>query len=352
MLFLLNGSKPPGEGWSPFTKCCIIMKLTVFLLVAFLLGANAKSFSQRVTFSGKNVTLKKVFEVIEEQTGYVVFYNDAIIHEAKPLDIHANSEPLDQFLKDCLIKQDLQYVIEGKTILITKVASPTPTAQPESNAPFSLIDLHGRVTDSTGRPLAGATIYVTGSNKVITTDEKGEFYLTGINSNAVLVVTHVGYDKQEIKLKGKTEIDIRLKVVAVLLGEVSVSVSNGYQSIPKERATGSFGIITEKDLAERPDLNLTERLEGMVSGVLVNVGQTDRDLTLNHDQFTVRGLSTILSNQTPLIVLDGFPTELDLVNINPNDIEKITVLKDAAAASIWGVRAANGVIVIDTKKGK
>ena len=325
-----------------------MMKLTVFFLAAFLLAANAKSFSQSVTFSGKNVTLKKVFEVIEEQTGYVVFYNEGIVHQAKPIDIHAKGELLDQFLKDCFVKQDLQYVIQGKTILVTKTLA-TP---PESNAPSSLIDLHGRVADSVGRPLAGATVYVTGSNKVITTDEKGEFYLTGVNSNAMLVITHVGYERLEVKLKGKTEINVRLKVLAGLLGEVSISVSNGYQSIPKERATGSFGVITGEDLAKRPDLNLTERLEGMVSGVLVNVGATDRDLTLNHDQFMVRGLSTILSNQAPLIVLDGFPTELDLVNINPNDIEKITVLKDAAAASIWGVRAANGVIVIDTKRGK
>jgi TonB-linked SusC/RagA family outer membrane protein len=155
---------------------------------------------------------------------------------------------------------------------------------------------------------------------------------------------------QEINITGLKEINLRMVEKITTLQEVVV-VSTGYQNIPKERATGSFNIVSAKAIEKKDSPSLLERLEGISSGMLVNVGVPDRSLVKGRDNFTIRGVSTINSEKRPLIVLDGFPTELDMANINPDNIESISVLKDAAAASVWGVRAANGVIVLVSKKG-
>ncbi|MHA4807897.1 SusC/RagA family TonB-linked outer membrane protein [Flavitalea flava] len=326
------------------------MKLTCFLLFAAFLHVSARGLAQEITLSEKNVPLEKIFKAIERQTGYAFFFNYSWIDQARPVTIEAKKVSLRQALDLCFRDQPFSYAIVGKTIVVQHLFPPGAPRSAPHPAP-SPIDVHGRVTDSTGKPLEATTIAVKGSNRITTTAGNGEFYLAGVDNNALLIITHIGYERQEIRLKGQTELNISLKISTDQLGVVSVILSTGYQNIPKERATGSFGIVTDKDLAQRPDFNLVDRLEGMVSGMLVNAGPQDRSLTLNHDQFTIRGVSTIMSDTKPLIVLDGFPTELDLVNINPADIEKVTVLKDAAATSIWGVRAANGVLVIDTKKG-
>lgn len=207
-----------------------------------------------------------------------------------------------------------------------------------------LIVLHGKVIDEGGGPIAGATIVVKGTARTTVSDHGGLFTLTQTGPADTLVVSAVGYEEREEPTGEQASLTVVLHRKATSLQEVTVST--GYQSLPKERATGSFTHMDNAALNQQVGTGVLERLEGMVNGLMV-----DRK-TKPGGQLLIRGLSTVTGPRDPLIVLDNFPWEGDLASINPNDVESITVLKDAAAASIWGARAGNGVIVITTKKGR
>ncbi len=211
------------------------------------------------------------------------------------------------------------------------------------------ITLSGKVTDSTDRPIQGATVKIKATDISTSTNEKGEFTLNASETSGVLTITFVGYKAFEIDFSptNRGPFDISLVEDKSTLKEVSI-VSDGYQILPKERATGSFVLIDSALINRSVGTNILDRLNGITSGLIFNQNPQNPNST----PITIRGTSTLFANDQPLIVLDNFPYEGDLGNINPNDIQSITVLKDAAAASIWGVRAGNGVIVITTKKGK
>ena len=207
--------------------------------------------------------------------------------------------------------------------------------------------LLGEVRSATDdKPIQGVSIRI---NKIsTTTDEEGKFRLRLITNAGTLEAKHIGFKPQSINADTKTEyLTIRLEPLENQIEEVEV-VSTGYQQLPKERATGSFVQIDNEMMNRRVSTNILERLDGMAPGILTNLKRKQR----GQGDIEIRGRSTLYSNSEPLIVLDNFPYEGDLESINPNDIENITILKDAAAASIWGVRASNGVIVITTKSGK
>jgi len=206
-------------------------------------------------------------------------------------------------------------------------------------------EIRGTVKDGqTGRALQGATVKI--GRIVAKTAINGQFQLNGKFSTNKIEITHLGYLDTAIDfMSTKEDILVLLKQVGHTIKEVEV-VSTGYQSIPRERATGSFSYVDATAMQRNTGMNILSRLNGVASGLLL-----DRN-TGNPDGISVRGRSTIFSSTRPLIVVDNFPYEGDIDNINPNDIESVTVLKDATAASIWGVRSANGVIVVTTKKAK
>lgn len=209
------------------------------------------------------------------------------------------------------------------------------------------IHLHGKIINENGVPLSGATVRIKASDKGSTTDANGDFNLLGIKNNAILIVSNIGYQTIEKRLNGINEITIILKKDINQLG--LVTVSTGYQEIPKERATGSFDFIDNNTLNQQVGSNIIDRINGVTNAVLfLPKGMR----TSGAPQLMIRGLSTINGNKNPLIVVDNFPYEGDINDINPDDVESITILKDAAATSIWGARAGNGVIVITTKKGR
>lgn len=214
-----------------------------------------------------------------------------------------------------------------------------------ATAAFSQQVLKGTVLSEEGLKLAGATVKVRDPATTITTDRDGIFQIRLPDGKYFLTVHYLGYKDREvaIELPLKQPLSIQLLADARVLEEVNVST--GYQVLPKERATGSFSQVSRAQLNQQISTDVLSRLEGVASGFM-----TDRS-TSSAGRPSIRGLSTIQGPKTPLIVLNNFPYEGDLANINPNDIESITVLKDAAAASIWGTRAGNGVIVITTKKG-
>jgi TonB-linked SusC/RagA family outer membrane protein len=208
----------------------------------------------------------------------------------------------------------------------------------------------GSIRDArSGIPLPGAVIVVKHKPLQAIADDRGKFMIRGAKDTDSLIVTHTGYMPLTVPLRSVSMVDpllLRLQHDARPLEEVIVST--GLQRIPRERATGSFELIDNKTLNLQSGTSVLDRLKGVTGAMLFDdskVKSVNRTLGIN-----IRGLSTINGSQDPLIILDNFPYEGDINNINPNDIENITVLKDAAAASIWGSRAGNGVIVISTKK--
>lgn len=195
--------------------------------------------------------------------------------------------------------------------------------------------------------LQGATVTIDGAKTTTLTDAAGNFILQTAADQVSLTVTYLGYKSQEVlvKLPQKEKLSIILEPSTGTLDEVVVNT--GYQQIPKERATGSFVQLSKEQLDRRVSTNLISRIENLVPGLIFNLNTGSENTSIS-----IRGQSTINSTNQPLIVIDNFPYEGNLNNINPDDVESITVLKDAAAASIWGARAGNGVIVITTKKGK
>lgn len=335
------------KGMLQFFKTAVL----VCALLCYLLPADAQQTGVPVADALKKITA--------ELGTKFVYENDLLDNAKTTADLrNLRSRKVEEVLKEVLYPKGLifLYVSDNTYTIIRDVRKkdtmpakpPGIVASGEMTLPENERYVEGRVTDEQGRPVAGATVSAAKNKAGAITDETGRFRIRVDKEEVALSVSFIGNRPVLAPLRGESVLSIVMGAGNIQLKQVEVST--GYQYIPKERATGSFGLVTAKDLERRSATGLVEKLEGNVSGLQVNVGQPDRSLFKNRDNFSVRGVSTILSEKKPLIVLDGFPTELDLVNINPNDIAYITVLKDAAAASIWGVRAANGVIVIETKK--
>lgn len=202
------------------------------------------------------------------------------------------------------------------------------------------------ITKENTLPLKGAIITVSGSKTAILTDEKGFFDFQSIGDKLKITVSHSGYQTEHIDVAAPLVSPLKI-VMAYKVNDIQeVTLSTGYQKIPKERATGSFTSIDERLINQQVGTNILDRLENMADGVVVDRGSS------GSPQLMIRGISTINGPKSPLVVVDNFPYDGDISNINPNMVENITILKDASAASIWGARAANGVIVITTKTAK
>lgn len=221
---------------------------------------------------------------------------------------------------------------------------------------FSLISLEGlsqslisgRVLSSDDRkPLAGAIVKVAGSSRGVITDDKGGFLITVKIPQEFLIISFLGYQNSTLTLSEPPDSTVLLYLTTLNTQFEEIVVSTGYEKTPRERATGSFAFINQDLINRSPGSNILNRLEDVVSGLTFN-----RDGSTQGNSISIRSLGTIYANDQPLIIIDNFAYEGDIQNINPSDVESVTVLKDAAAASIWGARAGNGVIVITTKKGK
>jgi TonB-linked SusC/RagA family outer membrane protein len=332
------------------TKTLRVMKLIAIILLPACLAAGANGHSQQVTLTLKDASLEKVFAEIRKQTGYTFVYKTEVLEKAKKVDISVQNAGLQQVLDLCFKDQPLTYKI-FQSIIAVKTKDDAANLSWENLAPPS-IDVKGRVVNEKGEPVAGASVQVKGDKtKGAVTDENGYFTLKGVDENAILVLSGVNIETSEIKVEGKTDLlawSVKTKVT--ISEEVTVQVNTGYQQIPKERATGSFAQVDNNLLNRRVSTDVISKLEGIVPALVFNrnnIKSFNGQLDIN-----IRGHSTLFANDQPLIVVDNFPYDGDINNINPNDIESITILKDAAAASIWGVRSGNGVIVITTKRGK
>lgn len=325
-------------------KSFLIMKLTAILLFLFCFKVSATLHAQSISLNVKEESLHKIFSEIKKQSDYTFWYDDVLMKTSRSVSIRIKNANINTVLDQVLKNQSLTYHIVEKTVVIKKkihgVLDPITSY-------LKSLTVAGKVIDENNAPLVGAVVKVKGSTKSVLTDKKGEFILTGLEDSAILIISFLGFETQEIAAV-KDLSNIKMIMSNAVLTEVEI-VSTGYQNIPKERATGSFSQPDKKMYEGRVSTDVISRLEGITSGLVFNsVGTTGG----NTDPLTIRGRSTIYSNSQPLIIIDNFPYDGDVNNINPNDVESITILKDAAAASIWGARSGNGVIVITTKRGK
>ena len=316
------------------------MRLVMFLMLAGFLQVSARGIGQTITISVNKAPIEQVMRSIEQQTGFtfIVFRKD--IEKVPPVTLQLQNAPLNTALDLCFKGINFSWTIDEKNIIIQ--SRPAPISPIIDIWESSAIIYQGQVSDPKKEPLAGVNIQIKGKNTGTVSNSAGQF---SINANAgdVLVISAIGYETQEIKLTEKTSLFITLKIKSNVMDSAVVTIVNtGYQTFAKERATGSFGYVNSAMLERQIGVtDITERFATMLPGVLMSGGSP-----------LVRGKSSIMAEQSPLIVIDGFASELGYGSINPNDVESITVLRDAAAASIWGARASNGVIVITTKQGK
>lgn len=319
-------------------KILRIMKLTsilVFCTVFTLLAENTHSQNTKVTIHKENAALQDVLNEIEEQTEYLFLYNKKNVDVNTPTTIHANSLAVTEVLNSILKNTKVNYEMVGSHIVLSDQVK---------NINENTRTITGKVLDEDGYPIIGANIMEKGSASNGTVTDIDGLFSIAVPENAVLQVTYIGYIEQEIRVGAQSNLTIILIEDSKRLDEVVVV---GYGIQKKVNLTGSVASVNvEEKLQGRPIGNISSGLSGLVAGLDVrqSSGQPGKDdATIN-----IRGIGT-LNNSSPMILIDGIVGSMN--DVNPSDIENISVLKDASSASIYGSRAANGVILITTKKG-
>lgn len=334
------------------------MKLTFVILLSFCLHVSASSYSQKITLSANNMPLEKVFKIIKKQSGYSFFYDHSLLKNAASVNASVVNQPLEEALRLCFANQSLTWSVVGKTIVVKPALPrnshsgvlnmPTPDVK-EQNVRVSvqkstalLNEISGKVTDENGEGLPGVSIIIKGTSTGTVTNENGTYSLSTTTDNPVLIFSFVGYQSIELNAAGKHVLDVVMTSDTKALEEVIVI---GYTSKQTSQLTSSVSTVSGKQLNDVTSNNPLSLLQGKAPGVIVSNPSGDPTAASN---VVIRGSSSITAGSGPLMVVDGIIGG----NANPNDIETITILKDAAATGLYGSRAANGVIIITTKSGK
>ncbi len=339
-------------------KALILMNWTAILLLAGCLQVSAAGYSQgKITLSLKNAPLEKVFAAIEAQSGYTVWYDNAILRNTTPIDIEVKDLSLEQTLTITCKGQPLEFSVVGRMVVIKEKKSES------GNDPPAKIDVKGRVVNEKGEPLAGASVFIQGTMVGTRTDANGEFFLPQAKNPTSLVITYTGYQSKVIRFIGQQEMAIVMFISSSPLDQIQVIA---YGTSSKRLNTGNVSTISAETISEQPVSNPLAAMEGRVPGLEITqqTGVPGGGFTVQ-----IRGQNTIANGNIPFYIIDGVPftstpvmtngLSADITNggspfssLNPSDIASIEVLKDADATAIYGSRGANGVILITTKKGK
>ncbi|NII83252.1 SusC/RagA family TonB-linked outer membrane protein [Pedobacter sp. SG908] len=350
------------------------MKLTIIIMTTLLMHVSASSFSQKLTYAAKNITVDRVFKEIEKQTNYRVLYATSTLNDAAKVNVNFKNTPLKEVIEYLLKDQQLTYNIEQNTVLIKKQER---SFIEKIASVFTSSRFNGRIVDENNVPLVGATITVKGSKKYALSGSTGAFVLD-LEENDVLVISYIGYETKELKItRGLLQsgvaslLDIKLSPSASSLDQVQVV---GYGSTTKRNNTGAVSSITAEEIGKQTVENPLLALQGRIAGVQIT---QDNGLPGAAARMNIRGAFTGVSGAgyIPLYIIDGVPFTLfngaqpatDNLNANgvsaanggvspfsiiaPEDIERIDILKDADATAIYGSRGSNGVVLITTKKG-
>ena len=358
-----NERRKGGHVFSPLCKVLLAFILISGVGVLSSKADDSHAQDTRLTFSVKNATVKSVLDRIEKSTGFSFMYENNVMDLNSKVDFEAKNESVESVLNR-LLSDEVTYRIVGKHILLFRSEK-----QPAAKV-MDVVDVQqqqrtvtGKVTDQNGEPLPGATVMVKGTTQGTITDAEGNYSLSNVPDDATLVFSFVGMETQEINVDNRTRIDVTLQEEAIALQEV---VAIGYGTRLKKDLTGAVSQISSEEIIKQNVLTPELAMQGRIPGVYIsNPGSNPTA----RPTVRIRGVGTLGYND-PLYVIDGVPmsegyasagdarsqdirSPINILSmINPNDIESISVLKDASATAIYGVRASNGVILITTKRGK
>lgn len=311
--------------------------LALFVFAGTAFATESYSQTMKVTVVADNVSTGKVISEIEKQTDYLFVYNVNEVNLKRNVKVNAQNKSVAEVLNKVFEGTDIYYAMEGKNIMLMSKAK-------EGGAVQQVNKVTGIVKDANGEPIIGANVMVKGQSIGTITDIDGRFVLDA-PKDAILQISYIGYITQDISVKGKNELAIQLKEDAQAIEEVVVV---GYGSVKKSNLTGALSSVKMDEVPQVATTSVSNLLIGRVPGL--SIRQTSASPNGSYDM-VIRGSASIEAGNTPLYVIDGFPGG-DINAINPGDIESVEVLKDASATSIYGARASNGVILINTKKGK
>ncbi len=325
---------------SCFTKTFRIMRITLFLMLAFIIQTFAnEAYSQKTKLSldYTDTRLEVVLDEIEELSEFFFLANEKLVNLDRSVNLTVENKKIDEILDMLFAGTDVVYTITDRKIILAP-SFLTEDAQQQRS-------VSGKVTDSSGLPLPGVTVVVKGTTQGTVTNVDGDYTLPNIPEDATLVFSFVGMRTQEVFVGNQTTINASLEEETIGIEEV---VAVGYGTMKKSDLTGSVVQITSDELEKRQITRADEALMGKMAGVQVTIpaGKPGEDPLIR-----IRGVGSISAGGQPLFVVDGFPSD-NIQMLNPNDIETMDVLKDASATAIYGSRGSNGVVIITTKRGK
>ena len=318
-----------------------IMRLSVFFLLLFVAQTYATvTYSQetRLTFKMQGAKVIDILNKIENESQFYFLFNQKMVDVERQVSIEVKNESIDKILNQIFENTNVNYLVKDRQIVLT-------TANSESNVSEQQKSVSGKVTDSTGGSLPGVSVVVKGTTTGVITDMDGKYSLPQVPENAIVQFSFVGMKTQEIAVGNKTIIDVILDEETVRIDEV---VAVGYGTRSKREISGSVVNVGVKDFNKGVTRDAADLLVGKVPGLVITSGSGD---VTQESTIRLRGMSSLTGGSEPFVVVDGIPG-MTLSSIAPQDIESITVLKDASAAAIYGSRSASGVILITTKKGK
>lgn len=298
---------------------------------------NLTMSAQDITLKNKNITVKEAMEELKKTSGYSFVFSSKDVNTGKRISISANKASIEEVVNQILKGQtDLTYEIRDKKIIVRKAVS--------NAAPAQAGKVKGTITDATGMPVIGAAVKEKGTSNGVVSDIDGNFALE-VGANATLEISYIGYKTLEVKAS-QQPMNITMVEDAEMLDEVVVV---GYGSQRKSDLTGGIASVNAEQLEMVTSNNLLDKLAGQVPGLSIT---TTNARPGEEQSLRIRGINSLTASNTPLIVLDGIPYNGSLGDIDPEIIESLSVLKDASSAAIYGSRGSNGVILIQTKKGK
>jgi len=323
---------PDAKRYKGFTKVLLLMKLTIALILAATLQVSAKVTAQNITLNLKNAGLKVALQQIERKSNFRFLYNEDVVSSTQVVNIDVNNMPVTEVLNKMFAEGNLGYkVLNNNLVVIT-----------QKNVEIVDIRVSGRITNASGDPVPGASVKVKNSSAGTSAATDGTYSLN-VPDGATLVFSSVGYEDVEVAVSGRSTIDVTLKSSVKLIDQVVVV---GYGTQRKIDITGSVANIKGSEISKQASTNPISALQGKVAGVQITNGGSPGA----SPEIRIRGVGTVYGNANPLYIVDGVWND-DISFLNPADIESISVLKDASSEAIYGIRAANGVILIVTKKG-
>jgi TonB-linked SusC/RagA family outer membrane protein len=318
-----------------------IMKITFilfFLSIGTLFADNMYSQKAKVTINERNVMLETVLNEIEKQTDYLFIYSKQYVDVNRRVSLKFRNKPVKEILADVFEGTDIAYMLEGAHIILSK--KDTDSHAPAPSPAQAQIRITGVVTDESGEPLPGATIEVKGASRGTVTGADGAYNIQVPDQSSVLVYSYIGYISEELAVGNRTFINVTLKEDVFFMDEVVVV---GYGTQSRRKTVSSISTIAPEKVENLPSSSIVNNLGGRTPGIIV---------TSSGGGPTKKSSISIRGGEQPLVVIDGFVSEwFDFENLNPQDIENISILKDASAVAIYGARAGNGILLITTKKG-